>query len=177
MKETQLGPGSHHGEANRGAAVRWVTPTGLQVIHRTAGERATQPTTSSQDGVRDEAAAQPRDGCAAGMSNGRGAGALRPGISVLATERPDFRTGAGGAVLDPSTGSRSGRRLSLVKRHRESRARSVRPLRVGDGPSRFLGGKRWKKPETASIISRTTERREGPYPCFGPAKPKSLAPT
>ena len=97
-------------------------------------------------------------------------GALRPGC-------PGFRIGIGGAVLDPSTDSRSGKALIPVERRRESRARSVRPLRVGDGPSRFLGTKRWKKPETASIIARTSDRREGPGRGNRPPTPKLLAPT
>ena len=46
----------------------------------------------------------------------------------------------------------------------------------GRESSRFLGTKRWKKPETESIIARTTERMEGPKPCFGPTQPKLLAP-
>ena len=44
--------------------------------------------------------------------------------------------------------------------------RSARSYAAGPGfggrePSRFLGVKSWQKPETDSIISRTTERREG----------------
>ena len=58
-----------------------------------------------------EAATQPRDGCAAGVGNGRAQGALRPMFSVLATESPVFRVGVGGAVLDPCAGSRSGKAL------------------------------------------------------------------
>ena len=77
----------------------------------------------------------------------------------------------------PRPAHAAGRRLSLVERRRESRARSVRPLRVGDGPSRFLGTKRWKKPETASIIARTDERSEGVGRGNRPPTPKLLAPT
>ena len=120
-----------------------------------------------------EAATQPLDGCAAGMRKSRGAGRTptractvldlrwcpRGGSSSLTLQPlrmcPGIRDGHQRSnVLNPSTGSRSGK--ALVPRgtdHRESRARSVRPLRVGDGPSKFLGGKRWKKPETASIIA------------------------
>ena len=58
-----------------------------------------RPTASSQDSV--EAATQPHDGCVAAVKNRPGAGRTRPGC-------PDFRTGIGGAVLDPSSGSRSG---------------------------------------------------------------------
>ena len=60
----------------------------------------------------------------------------------------------------------------------ESKARSYAagPGFGGRESSRFLGRKHWKKPETASIIARTTERMEGPKPCFGPTQPKLLAP-
>ena len=74
---------------------------------------------------------------------------------------PSSESASGEQCSTPRPAHAAGRRLSLVERRRESRARSVRPLRVGDGPSRFLGGKRWKKPETASIIARTTGRMEG----------------
>ncbi len=78
--------------------------------------------------------------------------------------------------------------------HRESEAQSFRfdpwaavrrarldpmqpvPDSGGRESSRFLGRKHWKKPETESIIARTTERMEGPKPCFGPTQPKLLAP-
>ena len=55
----------------------------------------------------------------------------------------------------------------------ESKARSYAagPGFWGRESSRFLGRKHWKKPETASIIARTTERMEGPKPCFGPLRP------
>ena len=66
---------------------------------------------------------------------------------------PSSDPASGEQCSTPRPAHAAGRRLSLVERRRESRARSVRPLRVGDGPSRFLGGKRWKKPETASIIA------------------------
>ena len=67
---------------------------------------------------------------------------------------PGIRDGLRGATAQPldRLTQRKGACPSGAD-HRESRARSVRPLRVGDGPSRFLGGKRWKKPETASIIA------------------------
>jgi len=55
----------------------------------------------------------------------------------------------------------SGVRSSFVEHHLESRARSVRWLRVRDRPSSFLGTKHWKKPEIDSIIPRTYERMEG----------------
>ena len=94
---------------------------------------------------------------------------LRPGISVLATERPVFRTGIWGAVLDPSTGSRSGKALVPPGRPSgergsilpvrplggcsESRARSYAagPGFGGREPSRFLGTKRWKSQKLTQL--------------------------
>ena len=79
--------------------------------------------------------------------------------------------------------------------HRESEAQSFRSDPLGGcseskaqsyaaGPgfggresSRFLGTKRWKKPETASIITRTCDRREGPGRAIRPPTPTLLAPT
>ena len=106
-----------------------------------------------------EAAAQPRDGCAADMMNWPGRVALRPVCPRAEAQRrialgvPSSEPTLGEQCSTPRPAHAAGRRLSLVERRRESRARSVRPLRVGDGPSKFLGGKRWKKPETASIIA------------------------
>ena len=58
----------------------------------------------------------------------------------------------------------------------EAQSYATSPGFGGRESSRFLGMKRWKKPETESIIARTTERMEGPKPCFGPTQPKLLAP-
>ena len=60
----------------------------------------------------------------------------------------------------------------------ESKARSYAagPGFGGRESSRFLGTKHWKKPETASIIARTTDRREGPGRAIRPLTPKLLAP-
>ena len=60
----------------------------------------------------------------------------------------------------------------------ESKARSYAagPGFGGRESSRFLGTKHWKSQKPASIIARTTERMEGPKPCFGPTQPKLLAP-
>ena len=125
----------------------------------------------------DEAATQPRDGFAAGMRNDRGCGThTDQGSPYSLRSVPSSEPASGEQCSTLRPAHAGGRRLSLVKRRRESRARSVRPLRVGDGPSRFLGGKRWKKPETDSIIPRTTERLEGPNPTLRPTQHKSLAP-
>ena len=127
-----------------------------------------------------EAATQPRDGCAAGMKNGRGAAHSDPGCLWAEAQRridlgvPSSEPAPGEQCSTPRPAHAAGRRLSLVERRRESRARSVRPLRVGDGPSRFLGGKRWKKPETVSIIARTNGRMEGFGPGNQPFEPELL---
>ena len=164
MKKTPLGPGSNQ----RG------------LIWRSYGE-VMRP--AYEDLIADrcvEAAAQPRDGCAADMMNWPGRVALRLVCPRAEAQRriapgvPSSEPTLGEQCSTPRPAHASGRRLSLVERRRESRARSVRPLRVGDGPSRFLGGKRWKKPETASIIARTAERMEGPGRGNQPHAPRSL---
>ena len=110
-------------------------------------------------------------------------GALRPRCPRGRSERrialgdPSSEPASEEQCSTPRPAHAAGRRLSLVERRRESRARSVRPLRVGDGLSRFLGTKRWKKPETESIIARTTDRMEGPGRGNRPPTPKLLAPT
>ena len=154
MKKAQLGPGSHQ----------------RRLIWRSYGE-VMRP--AYEDLIADrcvEAAAQPREACVADvadMMNWPGRVALRPVCPRAEAQRriapsvPSSDPASGEQCSTPRPAHASGRRLSLVERRRESRARSVRPLRVGDGPSRFLGTKRWKKPETASIIARTTGRMEG----------------
>ncbi len=118
------------------------------------------------------------------MRNGRCAG--RTPTRVVSEGRSERRIAQGVPSSEPAPGEQcstprpahaAGRRLSLVERHRESRARSVRSLRVGDGPSRFLGTKRWKKPETASIIARTNGRMEAPGRGNRPPAPALLTAT
>ncbi len=87
---------------------------------------------------------------------------------------PSSEPASGEQCSTPRSAHAAGWRLSLVERRRESRARSVRSLRVGDGPSRFLGHEPLGKPETASIITRTDERREDLRQGFGPTRPKLL---
>ena len=127
-----------------------------------------------------EAAAQPREACAADMMNWPGRVALRPVCPRAEAQRriapgvPSSEPASGEQCSTPRPAHASGRRLSLVERRRESRARSVRPLRVGDGPSRFLGGKRWKKPETASIIAGRPGEWKAPDGEITPLSPHCL---
>ena len=184
VKKTQLGPGSHHGEATWGAAVRWGNRPACRSFTGRPGE-----SDAALRGHRRpacvEAATQPRDGCAAGMGKEPGRRAhSRPEWCPRAEAQrrialgvPTYEPASGERCSTPRPAHAAGRRLSLVERRRESRARSVRPLRVGDGPSRFLGRKRWKKPETASIIARTTDRMEGPGRGNRPTAPESLTAT
>ena len=113
------------------------------------------PTKSSQDGVRGEAATQPRDGCAAGMRKGRGAGrtptevfrlyepaseeqSSTPQPTHVAEWRLSLRETIGRARLN-SFGLTSGRLFGERGSILCSRSR-IR----GRESSRFLGTKRWK---------------------------------
>ena len=129
--------------------------TALKFQPQDGAVRATQPYDCHRRTACVETATQPRDGCAADV-------VYRPGCRACTVPVAGARLDQGIPSFEPASGERcstprpvhaAGRRLSLVERRRESRARSVRPLRVGDGPSRFLGTKRWKKPETDSIIA------------------------
>ena len=153
MKKAPLGPG----------------PNQRGLIWRSYGE-VMRP--AYEDLIADrcvEAAAQPREACVSDMMNWPGRVALRPVCPRAEAQRriapgvPSSEPASGERCSTPRPAHAAGRRLSLVERRRESRARSVRPLRVGDGPSRFLGGKRWKKPETASIVAPATGRMQ----CLG----------
>ena len=135
-----------------------------------------------------EAATQLRDGCAAGMRNGRGAG--RTPITVSEGRKlgvrfslcecvPASETVSEEQRLNPSNGSRSGK--ALVPPGRTiGRARlnpsGLTPGRLfgeqgsilcsrsrirGTGTLQVSRHETLEKPETASIITRTTERMEG----------------
>ena len=105
-------------------------------------------------------------------------GALRPGCPRGRSERRSNRCEC---VL------RGGHRESEAQSFRFDPWVAVRRARLdpmqpvpdsgGRESSRFLGRKHWKKPETESIIARTTERREGPARGNRPPTPKLLAPT
>ena len=119
---------------------------------------------------RREEPASVQDAHQPGCPRGRGAGSVSASANVSLLSRRSRRSST--RPLDRPHAA--GRRLSLVERRGESRARSVRLLRVGDGPSRFLGTKRWKKPETASIITRTFDRMEGFRGVLGHLSPDHL---
>ena len=73
VKKTQLGPGPTHVELAWENCCEGETDRPADQSETGAVRERRSPTKSSQDGVR-EAATQPRDGCAAGMRKGRGAG-------------------------------------------------------------------------------------------------------
>ena len=176
VKKTQLGPGSTHGNRLRGSCGEMGNRPACRSVRDRPGESDATLRRHRRTACV-EAATQPRDGCAAGTWNSRGCGTHSgQGSPYSLRSVPTSEPASGEQCSTPRTAHAAGRRLSLVKRRRESRARSVRPLRVGDGPSRFLGGKRWKKPETDSIITPADERREGPDPTLRPTQHKSLAP-
>ena len=130
-------------------------------------------------------------GCRAHSDQGvRGAeawGALQP-LRMC----PGLRDGLRGAVLDPSTGSRSGKALVPPGDHRESEAQSLRsgpwaavrragldPMQPvpdsGTGTLQVSRHETLEKPETESIIASADERREGFGGGIGPTQHKSLA--
>ena len=164
--------------------------TGLQIDHKDGAVRTQRDpgatSVTSRDAARSgsdaalrghrrttcvAAATQPRDGCAAGMRNGRAQGALRPmcprgGSSVCASasanvsRHPRRSQRSNGSTPRPAHAA--GRRLSLWSRPSGERG-SILPVRplggcseseaqsyaAGPGfggrePSRFLGTKRWK---------------------------------
>ena len=80
-------------------------------------------------------------------------------------------------MLDPSTGSRSGK--ALIPRGTPSGEQgSIRQAAPGRGWTLQVSRhETLEKPETASIIARTSDRMEGPGRGNRPATPKLLAPT
>ena len=78
-----------------------------------------------------------------------------------------IETDAGGAGLDPGSASRSGRALIPVQvAAGRAGLDPWRTVRVGDGPSSFLGWKHWKKPDNAfnySWHSPSWEPRNPPF--------------
>ena len=143
--------------------------------------RATQPCEGRRSIACVDAATQPRDGCAAGIMNQPGRlDALRPG-SVPYSLRwyPDFRTGAGGATAQPL--DRLTQRVGACPSGETIGRARLNPS--GQTPGRLFGERgsilcsrsrirgtgtlqvsrreTLEKPETDSIITRTTERMEG----------------
>ena len=90
--------------------------------------------------------------------------ALRPGCPRGRSERriaqgvPASESASEEQCSTPRPTHAAGRRLSLVERRLESRARSVRPLRVGDGPPGFLAGNAGKSQKLRQLSpERTSE--------------------
>ena len=140
-EKTQLAQGLVKVTRQRGSCC-WGVASGLQISPRPAW-RARRGLRRHRRAACVEAATQPRDGCAAGMRNGRVLDALRPGCpggrsagcaSQPLRMCPGFRDGLRGAVLDSSTGSRSGK--ALVPPGRPSGERgSILPVRPLGGCS------------------------------------------
>ena len=150
-----------------------------------------------------EAATQPRDGCAAGMRNGRDAGRT-PTQGVRGAEArcalqplrmcPYIRDGFGGAKARPidrltqregacPTGETIGRArlnpsgLTPGRLFGEPGSILCSRSRIrGTGILQVSRHETLEKPETASIISRTAERMEGQKPCCEPVERELLAP-
>ena len=104
---------------------------------------------------------------------------------------PSYEPASGERCSTPRPAHAAGRRLSLRGDHRESRAQSfgLTPGRLfgeqgsilcsrsrirGTGTLQVSRHETLGKPETASIISRTGERMEGPRRCNRPFAPKLL---
>ena len=161
VRKTQLGQGQIRRDRQRGSCCEG----GLRPACKSVRDRRGESDAALRRHCRTacmEAATQPRDGCAVAMRNGRMLGALRPWCPVL-------RTGIGGAVLDPSTGSRSekalvppglpsGERGSIPSvrslggcSESEARSYAAGPGFGGREPSRFLGTKRWKSQKLTQL--------------------------
>ncbi len=79
-------------------------------------------------------------------------------------------------MLDPGSASRSGRALVLVQvAAGRAELDPESTVRVGDGPSSFLGWKHWKKPDNAFNYSRPAPTWEPRNPTFRAFPPKVLA--
>ena len=93
-------PGSYHGDADRGAAVRG-NASGPQISIRDRRGESDAALQSHRRTACVEAATQPRDGCAAGMRNWPGCTHSDPGSPYSLRWCPDFRDGIGGATARP----------------------------------------------------------------------------
>ena len=89
----------------------------------------------------------------------------------IAQDVPSSETASEEQCSTPRPTHAAGRRLSLMDRHRESRARSVGTLRVRDGPSRFLGTKRWKSQKLRQLSPERTSGWKGPDGVLGQLNP------
>ena len=171
-RKTQFGPGSNRGEQNRGNCDKWSDQTVKAFItdRRVSKLRSDRVTVAPQ-----------------AWGKAGALGALRP-------MHPVFRVGIGGARLNPSTSSRSGK--ALVPPGRPSGERgSILPVRPLGGCSESEGSilcsrsrirgtgtlqvsrhETLEKPETASIIAPVDGLMEDFRRGFGSTQRESLAP-
>ena len=167
------------------AAVKW----GVRPAYRSTTGRCGESNAALRGHRRPacvETATQPRDGCVAGMRDGRGAGRTPTRactvLDTVVSEGPKRETlqplrmcppgrTIGRARLNPS-GLTPGRLFG----ERGSILCSLSRIR-GTGTLQVSRHETLEKPETASIINRTCARMEGFRGGFGPARPKSHAAT
>ena len=185
VKEDAARPGSHHGNGLRGAAVtggmkKTQLGPGSFVTERLGKLRGKRP--AGEDLIADRRVVKlrtvPQEPCRRREEPASVQGALRPGCPRGRSERrsnrcelcPPGRT-VGRARLNPSgltPGRLFGERGSILCSR--SRIRGTGILQVS-----------WRetleKPETASIIARTFDRRKGVWRGFGASRPTSLAPS
>ena len=124
------------------------------------------PTTSSQDGLRDEAATQPRDGCAAGVGNGRALGAPRPEpapYSIRGCPRGRSAMRLGLCECDPHSELASGEPCSTPRpAHAAGRRLSLRGLPSGERDARSFRSDPWAAVRRARCsILRSQSRIRG----------------
>ena len=181
VRKTQLGPGSTHGNRLRGSC--YEVGENRPACRSTTGRPGERRNETRE--LRRQRPGMLREGEAASQlaMADRRVVKLRPVPQepCRRREEPASVQGAPRPGCPRGRSERRSNRCECVLRgdHRESKARSYAagPGSGGRESSRFLGTKRWKKPETASIIARTTERREGPGRAIQPPTPKLLAPT
>ena len=202
VKKTQLGPGS----TQRESPWEGWRGDGMRPACRSSTGRRGESDAALRGRHRTaclEAATQPRDGCAAGMRNGRGAWRTPTRVSEGPKRGvrfqplrmcPGIRDGLRGAKARPL--DRLTQREGVCpSKETIGRARlnpsGLTPGRLFGEPGSILCSRSrirgtgtlqvsrhetLEKPETASIIPRTAERMEGPKPCCRPAERELLAP-
>ena len=198
LKKTQLGPGSTQRTDSGGAAMKWgrtdrpadqpqdgpvrdaARPGSYvgNVLGCCAREAASPAKTLIADRRVVKLRPVPQEPCRRREEPASVQGALRPGCPRGRSERRSNRCECvlrGGHRESEAQSFRSDPWAAV--RRAQARSYAAGPGFGGRESSRFLGTKRWKKPETASIIARTSDRREGPGRGNRPPTPKLLAPT